>query len=175
MWSLSLSFFITNLTHGYLLYSHKGTGQPTLSERAVQSNTSLGLFVTAHIIAGLAFASFAYQFFWLRERSVFLLSLALLGIIAEWLQAVMPAKGRYERLHFALAFTMSIFMVALGITAILSITLPTQARLLLIAIEVIILAGYPLVKILPYKYFWIIQITNINLFYLQMYILLFVS
>lgn len=172
MWSLTLSFFVTNLIHVYVLIRHRDSKQPTISERAVQSQSSLALYVAGHILAGLAFAGFAYQFFWLQHSSPILFLLALGGVLLEWIQALIPAKGKYEPIHRAIANGMSGFIVALGVGAIVSIPLPLLAKTLLIALELVILAGYPLTTRLPHERFWVIQMVNMNLFYLQMYILL---
>ncbi len=171
MYALILSFLVANLTHLYVLIRHRQSKLPTISERAVQTKTSLALYVAGHVLAGLAFAGFAYQFFWLNIGSQPLFSLAILGVLFEWLQALVPARGKYEKPHRRLAYGMSGLMVLLGIGAIISLPLTPITRIVLVAIEAVIIFGYPLVRKLPQKYFWTIQVLNINLFYLQMFIL----
>ena len=175
MQALLISFLATNLTHGYLLLRHRGKGRPTISERAVEDDLSLSIYVAAHFIGGLAFAVFSYGLFYIYYDSEILFSLAIAGIITEWLQAVVPARGRYLPAHTALAYVMSFFVVAMGVVAIFTLSLPSQDRLALIITEAIIIAGYPVSGVLPYRYFWTIQLFNTNLFYLQMYLLLLAS
>ena len=175
MRALTLSFLITNLVHTYVLIRHRSSKQPTISERAVQSQSSLVLYVAGHIFAGLAFVSFAYGFFWLQLHSQILFALALWGVLLEWIQALIPAKGKYEPIHRAVAYGMSGFIVALGIGSIISIPVPIVSKTLLVALELVIIAGYPLTTRLPHERFWVIQMVNMNLFYVQMYILLFAA
>ncbi len=172
MYSLTLSFFVANLVHIYVLVRHRHSKQPTISERAVQSNESLALYIVGHLLAGLAFAGFAFEFFWLQFGSKLLFALALGGVTLEWVQALIPAKGKYEPIHRAVAYGMSGFVVTLGTLSIFTFTLSTLTRIMLILLQAIIIAGYPLAARLPHKHFWVIQMVNINLFYLQMYILL---
>lgn len=172
MYTLTLSFLAANLTHLYVLIRHRRSRLPTISERAAQTKTSLALYILGHFVGGLAFALFSYQFFWLTLGSKPLLAIAVLGVVFEWLQALVPAKGTLEKPHRALAYGMSGLMVLLGIWTILSLSLTSTTRTLLVMIEAIIICGYPLVRRLPQKYFWTIQVLNINLFYVQMFILL---
>ena len=175
MYSLTLSFLLANLTHLYVLTRHRQSKRPTISERAAQSRWSFVLYIIGHGLAGLAFIGFAYQLFWLQQQSTILFTLACGGVVLEWLQAIIPARGKSEPLHRALAYGMSGFMVLLGIGAIISMPLSPAVRAVLTVIEVLIVCGYPLVKRLPQRYFWTIQVLNINLFYTQMYILLLTS
>lgn len=172
MQALTLSFLLTNLVHAYVLVRHRNSKQPTISERAVQSQSSLILYIAGHIFAGLAFAGFACEFFWLQHHSQTLFALALCGVLFEWVQALIPAKGKYEPIHRAVAYGMSGFIVALGVGSIMSVPVPIASKILLIVLELIIMAGYPLTTRLPHKHFWVIQMVNMNLFYVQMYVLL---
>ncbi len=172
MQALLISFMATNIVHGYLVLHERGNGRSTLSERAVQHRLTYMAYVFAHMIGGLAFGVFAYNIFWLQNSNLVLTSLAFAGVLTQWAQAVVPDKGKYGVIHTALAFAMSGFIILLSIGAIFGLPLPTATRFLLLGIELIILAGYPMVTMLPYKYFWILQIININLFYLQMFIVL---
>lgn len=172
MYALTLSFLIANLTHLYVLIRHRQSKLPTISERAAQTKTSLAFYNLGHLASGLAFAYFSYQFFWLNIGSQSLFTLAILGVLFEWLQALVPARGKHEKPHRRLAYGMSGLMVLLGIGAIISLPLMPITRTILVVIEAIIICGYPLVRKLPQKYFWTIQVLNINLFYLQMFILL---
>lgn len=170
--ALTLSLAAVNAGHGFLIYKQRGKQNCTLSERAVSSNTNLAIYILAHLVAGSAFLLFSYQLFWLHYQNLLMVILASGGVLTQWLQAVIPDAGKLKTTHTALAFGMSGLMVALGIVGTFGLDISTSARALSLAIELIILSGYPLITIMPYKYFWLAQVVNINLFYLQMSVFL---
>ena len=166
------SFLLITIVHGYILFTHRDNSNLTLSERAAEDQPSLLLYRLGHIVNGTLFTLFAYYFFVTKTNQVMLFWLAIAGVVTEWAQALIPAKGRYDRPHTAVAFLMSLMMTALGVFGAVLLPVDTGVRQLVLFITFVILWGYPLCVLLPRRYFWVIEMVNINLFYLQMFILL---
>ncbi len=170
--ALLISFVVINVGHVLLLYRQHGKANCTLSERAVASPANLIIYILTHLVGGAAFLAFSYRLFWLEYHNALMLALASAGVMTQWLQAVLPAKGKFSAVHTALAFAMSGFIISMGIVGTFGLNISLSTRSLTLAIELIILSGYPIITIMPYKYFWLAQVVNINLFYLQMFIFL---
>lgn len=169
---LLASFLLINVVHGYLLISHRANRNLTISERAAKNNKTLSLYVFGHLLNGTLFAIFAYNLFISTSSSPLLFAVAVAGIISEWSQALIPARGEYDKPHTAIAFLMSVLMTTLGTLGAILLPVSSSAQILVLFISFVILWGYPLAVLLPRRYFWVIEMVNINLFYLQMFILL---
>lgn len=168
---LGLSFFVVNFIHSYLLVTHRSNRDLTISERAVSNSLTIRLYVAAHIIGGFSFLLFAQELYLSKFMHVSLFVVVIVGVIAEYLQALIPARDRYERFHLRLAYFMSIVMTFLGAMSALLLPLEFATKVALLCITALILLGYPLAILLPRRFFWTIEMININLFYLQMVIL----
>ena len=171
---LVVSWLLINAVHAYLLITHRANRELTLSERAANSYTAWAIFVGGHMCNGMIFGVFAYHFFLVGEAKPLLFAIASLGIVTEWAQAITPAKDNREKAHIAIAYIMSALMTLLGAASAVLLPLDPGVRTLVIFITFVILWGYPLAVLLPRRYFWVIEMVNINLFYLQMFVVLLV-
>lgn len=169
---LVASFLLINAVHIYLLAAHRANRNLTISERAAKNNAALALYVAGHLINGALFAIFAYSFFLHKSSEPLLFAVAALGVISEWSQALIPARGEYDKPHTMIAYLMSALMTLLGAMSAILLPASSNVQRLILAITFIILWGYPLAAVLPRRYFWVIEMVNINLFYLQMFILI---
>lgn len=167
---LLVSFALINSVHVYLLISQRHKRGLTISEHAAKDLPTHMLYIFAHGLGGLVFLGFAWNFFYVHQHSPLLLLVTIVGVLNEWLQALVPARRRYVRYHEFLAYGMSAAMALLALLVILIIPMSRDLRIFLLVVEFIILCGYPLGIKLPRKYFWIIEMVNINLFYLVIFL-----
>jgi hypothetical protein len=172
---LFASALVINIIHGFLLSSQRDMRGLTISEHAARDIFTHSLYVFGHIVGGFLFMLFAYRFFIVENQTVGLFAVTAVGVFVEWAQAFVPAKNTYESIHLFFAYTMSVIMTALGFIATVFLDLPLGVFLISIAITLSLLAGYPLVATLPRKYFWVIEMININLFYLQIFLIYIAS
>lgn len=169
---LACSIIVINLIHSYLLITHRSNHDLTISERAAKNNVALGLYALGHFVGGLAFGIFAWLLFVTTLNVPVLFYVTLTGIACEWAQALIPARRKFERYHLFLAYSMSVIMTALGILSAVLLAIDDNLKRSLFIIAGLILCGYPLAILLPKRYFWVIEMVNINLFYLQMILIL---
>ena len=160
-----------NSLHSHLLITHRVKPDLTISERAANNTFVHRLYILGHFVGGLLFGIFAWYFFVQRYQTPILFVLTTLGIIAEWTQALVPARDIYEKYHITLAYAMSVIMTVLGIAAALLLPIDGSLQRTVLFIALLILLGYPAALLLPRRYFWKVEMININLFYLQMLLL----
>lgn len=171
LWALLGSFIVINVLHSYLLITHRANDDLTISERAAKNTSVHTLYILGHLVGGSLAGIFGWLLFMQAFDSPLLFGVTILGIVMEWLQAFIPARNQYEKYHLVLAYAMSALMTLLGILAALLLPIGDSLQRTLLTISALILLGYPAVILLPKRYFWRIEMININLFYLQMLLL----
>lgn len=165
---LALTFLSVNIVHSYLLVSQKSSRGLTISQHAAKTVGTHRFYIYSHIIAAIFFTLFALEIFLIRYNIPALFYLSVLGALTECLQALIPARGRKEKYHTAAAYFMSALVTFLGIMSAFLLPVDETVKIVILIIGGMILCGYPLAVLLPRKYFWIIEMVNINLFFVQM-------
>lgn len=165
---LLLAFLSVNIVHTYLLVSQKSERGLTISEHAAKTKNTHRFYLFSHMFAGVFFLLFAFEMFIIRNNTTALFCVSVVGALTEWIQAIIPASGRHERIHTAIAYLMSAIVTFIGILAAFLLPVDGLIKTLVLILGGLILCGYPLAVLLPKKYFWIIEMVNINLFFIQM-------
>lgn len=169
MWLALLgSFLCTNLPHWFMLYSQRHERKMTISYHAVHSRRTLLIYLAAHIGGGLFFLVFAHEFFYQQLHSDFLWTVTVLAVVSEWLQALLPVKGKWEIYHFIAAWSMGVFMSVLLVAAPLVVGLDNGGWPALIASLSIVIGGGLLTLKTKKTHFWIPQTMYFFSFYIVM-------
>ena len=158
---------VINSVHGLLLVTQKERRGLTISEHAAKNRRTHGLYVAGHLLGGLLFLYFAHWFFLEVHKNQGLYTITIFGVAVEWVQAFVPARSKSEKYHVALAILMSVVITFLGIASALVLPLDSLTRVVCLCIGALLVLSYPVSLRLPRKYFWIIEMVNINLFYLM--------
>lgn len=159
---------VINVLHGYLLITQRDKRGLTISEHAAKNLSTHALYVLGHLVGGLFFLNFAYWLFVESNHNQWLFLLTVSGVTVEWLQAFVPARNKFEKYHVSLAILMSVLITVLGIISTVVLPVTPLRRAACLVIGGLLIVSYPVSLRLPRKYFWIIEMVNINLFYIQM-------
>lgn len=103
-----ISGVIVNGVHGYLLWSQRDERKWSISVHAAKDRRTYVIYLIGHLLAGLFFAIFAYEFFVIAIDASWLFWLSMVGLTFEYVQAVLPAKGRTNSIHAVTAYAMFI-------------------------------------------------------------------
>lgn len=165
------SFIVSGVLHGWLVYRHRNDNPASISYHAMRGSLEHGLFVVGHLLNGLLIVLFVNELFISQSSS--LVVLILTGVVAgsEWLQAVLPARGKTDRLHTVMATIMALSMTILVLClsllyapnkAVLAINVVASLSLLLMSTQI---------KHPPPEGTWKIQLSGQLLLYLQLFLL----
>ncbi len=168
--ALLLSALFINGVHGWLLYYHRDSRKWSISEHAVLNKKSYFLYVLGHLLGGALWLVFAKIYFvdtvhldWL-----FVLSIWVVGF--EYLQALLPAKGKTNKLHTIAALIMWGSFIIAGLMCIAYLPVGIFQKYLASGLyacllSVLIYASSHRQKI--YKY----QLIMVLLFYMSIFVL----
>ena len=140
---LLLSALFVNGVHGYLLWSQRHERKWSISVHAARDRQTYLLYLFCHIFGGLFFLLFAIHLFLVLHNIKWLFALALLGIIFEYIQAVLPGKGATEKAHAIMAYGM--FCTYLIVVLLSEIVLPMNTLFKIITAPfrlAVFVAGY---------------------------------
>lgn len=116
---LLLSIFIINGVHGFLLASQKSKRKFSISEHAVLNTKAYLLYVIGHILGGGFFLIFAYLYYMNILNIQWLFWLSVVTVMLEYVQALLPARGKTNHLHTVIALSMWASFLCLGLLTII--------------------------------------------------------
>ena len=120
--SLVLSALFVNGVHAYLLWSQRSERQWSISAHSARDKQTYLLYIAGHVLGGLFFLLFAYEFFTKTYDASWLFVLSCIGVVFEYAQAASPAKGSTDFAHTITAYCM--FLTYALVTILSEITLP---------------------------------------------------
>ncbi len=156
-----------SFVHLYLVWHHRDNRRYSLSEHAILTRNSYLIYFTAHIICEVFFLLFSYQFF-LVEHSLLLPFYLNVGFIFfDFIQALLPSRGKTEKIHFVAAYLSWLSYLTAGIIALLKIDVsqPYAAVATLLLIPILGMFFYMHInqsKLYPY------QLTIVPIFVVYM-------
>lgn len=169
---LIASFIIVNITHGLLLINLRGDHPGSISYHAIKNSRTLLFYRAGHFVAGLLLGLLVLSKFTTGPYAAVVIAITIVSILAEWAQAIVPAKGKSDKLHTILAAIMALSMVALGLVC----TILFSPNLMIYAVNMVIfgvlLSLFMFSKYPPRSYFWKLQFIGQNLLYLQILLLI---
>ncbi len=116
--ALLLSAFFINGVHGWLLYYHRGNRKWSISEHAALDKKSYFLYVLGHLLGGAFWLVFAKVYFVDTVHLDWLFALSIWVVGFEYLQALLPAKGKTNKLHTIAALIMWGSFITAGLLCI---------------------------------------------------------
>jgi hypothetical protein len=116
--ALLLSVLFINGVHGWLLYYHRGNRKWSISEHAVLDKKSYFFYVLGHLLGGAFWLVFAKIYFVDTVHLDWLFALSIWVVGFEYLQALLPAKGKINKLHTIAALIMWGSFIAAGLLCI---------------------------------------------------------
>jgi hypothetical protein len=161
---LLLAGLIINGLHVYLVWSQREDRKWSISVHAAKNNKTHLLYITGHIIGGFIFLVFAYSLFVEMYDVVWFFYWSCFTYIFEVLQALLPARGKTDKLHTITAYIMWLSFVSMGIVAIFYLPLTIVVRTISVGVLFIILAQLIYVHFNRNK-LYIYQIYMVVLFY----------
>lgn len=167
---LLLSAICTNGVHGYLLLSQKDNRQWSLSVHAVQTKKAILIYRLGHFAGGIFSMLFCYSYFIVHLHISWPFYIMLVAVIFEYIQAILPAEGKTEKIHTLAAYIMWVLIVLFGFSSLLAI--PTNSTQKTLApIPLCVLLGQFIYSHFNYARLYRQQMSMVALFYLAMLIL----
>ena len=116
--------FITAV-HCYLVWRYRETKGYSISEYAVVTPRAHLIYVISHFTCDVLVLLFAYGFFIIEHNIPVLFGLFFVFAILDTAQALIPSRGKTEKIHFAAAYiSWSCYLLA-GIIALFLLTIAT--------------------------------------------------
>lgn len=168
--ALILSAISTNGVHGYLLVSQQSKRKFTISEHAVLHRNTLLLYILGHFLGGAFFLVFAREFYLKSAHLPALFGLTLFTVAFEYIQAVLPARGKSTKIHTQTALVMWGSFITLGLLSIIFV----PATLLQKLISTLLYTGLVTMLYLGFrdrKRIYRYQMIMVSLFYAAIFIL----
>lgn len=127
-WAIA-SGLIVNGAHGYLLWSQRDERKWSISVHAARDRQTYIIYLIGHLMAGLFFAIFAYKFFVTVHDLEWLFWLSAIGLMFEYVQALLPAKGNTNSIHAVTAYAMFISYAFVAVFSFFVLDLSAFVRL----------------------------------------------
>lgn len=130
-WAVA-SGLIVNGTHGYLLWSQRNERKWSISVHAARDKRTYGIYLIGHLSAGVFFAVFAYKFFVKIHDLEWLYWLSIFGLSFEYIQALLPARGRTNSVHAVTAYAMFISYAFVAVFSFFVLDIGNIVRILVL-------------------------------------------
>lgn len=145
-----------SFVHFFLVWHHRDNRKYSLSEHAIITSRSHLLYLVTHVVCEISFLLFSYQFF-VVEHGLYLPHYLNVGFAGfDFVQAVLPSRGRTEKVHFAAAYFSWLCYLSAGLVAIakLQVTEPFRTIAILLLIPILGMFVYMHInrsKLYPYQ------------------------
>lgn len=158
---------LISTVHFYLIWVHRENRKYSLSEHAIIDKRSHYIYIFAHIITEILFLSYSYQFFIARHNLPLPHYLNIGFAIFDFIQAILPSRGKTEKIHFTAAYISWVCYLLAGVLALVQLEVAEPYRMLAILLLIPILGMFAYMhinrsKLYPY------QITIVPIFIVYM-------
>lgn len=168
---LIASFVVTNLLHGWLVLSQRGKNPASISYHSVKNRTTLLIYIGGHLISGSLLWLFVNDLFRGYSQMPLILGVTAVAAISEWLQALLPASGKTEKLHTLFATIMASSMALLVLLCTIFFA-PSQVVFLLnVTLSAIVGSFFFFIRYPPKKGMWKLQFAGQIILYTQLFLL----
>lgn len=145
-----------SLVHFYLVWRNHHVGRYSISEYAIVDQKSQRIYLWAHLVCDVLFMFFAYRFFWVSQQLKLPFVLLVLSAILDGAQALLPSRGRTEKVHFVVAYVSWFSFLCAGLSALFLITVQQPYSFiawtsLLVAVGLFAYMHYSRHKLYPYQ------------------------
>jgi hypothetical protein len=135
---LILSGICVNGVHAWLLWSQRNERKWSISVHAAKDKQTYKLYLIGHLLAGMFFFIFAYDFYVRIHDLSWLFWLTSLGLTFEYIQAFFPAKGKTNLTHVVSAFSMFVTYMFVAIFSLFYLPLSSAERYSLLPLMLVI-------------------------------------
>ena len=159
-----------SIVHFYLVWHHRDNRRYSLSEHAVLDKQSHVIYIAAHVICEVFYLLFSYYFFIVEHKLWAPFYLNIVFVIFDFIQAILPSRGKTEKIHFVAAYISWVCYLSAGVIALFSLEIsqPFLACAYLLLVPIVGMFGYMHInrsKLYPY------QLTVVPLFVLYMFLI----
>lgn len=147
---------LVSFVHFYLVWHHRDNRRYSLSEHAILTTRSHILYFVSHVICEIFFLLFSYQFFVVEHDIPLAFSLNVSFVVFDFVQALLPSRGRTEKIHFASAYISWLCYLLAGIVAVITLNVaqPYLAVALILLVPILGMFIYMHInrsKLYPYQ------------------------
>ncbi|MGF7228753.1 MAG: hypothetical protein ACQR33_02090 [Candidatus Saccharibacteria bacterium] len=153
---LIVAGLFASVAHFYVVWRHSDDRRCSVSEHAMLSKQSHLIYFFSHVICEILFLLFSYQFF-IREHNYWLpFYLNVAFAVLDFAQAVLPSRGKTEKIHFASAYISWCCYLLAGLLALFAfhVSQPYLTLSILVIIPVLAMFMYMHInrtKLYPYQ------------------------
>ena len=152
---LSAGILVSSV-HFYLVWVHRANRKYSLSEHAIIDKKSHVLYLITHILCGVFFLLYSYEFFIVEHDLWIPFWLNVSFAVLDFVQALLPSRGKTEKVHFAAAYFSWLSFLSSGLVALvnLEITEPYRTIAILLLIPILSMFVYMHInrsKLYPYQ------------------------
>ncbi len=112
---------LVSAVHIFIVWHHRYNRRYSLSEHAILTKKSHLLYFAAHLVTEILYLTFSYQFFVVEHQLYLPHYLNIAFAVLDFVQAVLPSRGRTEKIHFAAAYISWLCYLTSGIIAIIKL------------------------------------------------------
>jgi ABC-type Fe3+-siderophore transport system permease subunit len=173
MWYLLASFILTNLLHGWLVLSQRGKNPASISYHSVKNRTTLLVYICGHLLSGALLWLLVNDLFGNEAQSHIILGVTSVAVLSEWLQALLPARGKTDKTHTVFATVMASSMALLVVLCTLFFA-PNRCILAInLMLSAIVVSFFFFIRFPPKPGTWKLQFAGQIILYLQVFLLVY--
>jgi len=110
-----------SVVHAFIVWLHRNEHKNTLSEHAVITRRTHVLYFLTHLYTEATYLAFSHQFFVVEHGLYLAHYLNIVFAALDFIQALLPSRGKTEKIHFAAAYTSWVCFLAAGVLALFSL------------------------------------------------------
>ncbi len=158
---------LISAVHAYLVWKNYDRVRYSISEHAIADKKSYYLYLGSHIVADVLFVVYAYKFFYESQSQNILFLLALTFIALDFVQALLPSRGKSESIHFISAYASWFIYQLVGVLCLFMLAIARPYLYISIAFLV------PVLMMFIYMHFkrdklWPLQLLMVPLYILAL-------
>lgn len=131
-----------SIVHFYLVWHHRADRRYSISEHAILTRSSSLLYLVAHINCEIFYVLFSYQLFVIDHGVLFLFWLNIVFAVLDLVQAILPSRGKTEKLHISAAYISWCCYLLAGILALFALNVGGTYRAAAVALLIPILGMF---------------------------------
>lgn len=125
---------LISAVHFYLVWHHKGDRRYSVSEHAILTRRSHLLYFLSHVVCEVSFLLFSYQFLIKKHHLLVSFYLNVVFAVLDFVQAILPSRGRTEKIHFASAYISWFCFLLSGVICLFSLNISEPFRALAVIV-----------------------------------------
>jgi|GEM_PF-2382763 len=157
--------------HAYLVWRHKDSRKWSLSEHVILAKKSRLIYFVSHVVCEAFFLLFSYQFYMVQHHLPALHYLNVAFAVLDFVQAVVPTRGKTVEIHFAAAYVSWCCFLLSGTLALFALNVAQPFSTIALLLLVLTLGMFAYIHINRIK-IWPYQLLIVPLFVIY---LLFVA